>query len=101
MDIAQELARRLVKERPELKDRHYAILVSTEDGDEVGRAPYVFGCNFQSGLDDVCIATSTAVSDLAKFLTVQAVRRVCRPQQPGSLLLLLLNKSLAKLLGYR
>jgi hypothetical protein len=37
MDIAQELARRLVKERPELKDRHYAILVSTEDGDEVGR----------------------------------------------------------------
>ena len=23
MDIAQELARRLVKERPELKDRHY------------------------------------------------------------------------------
>jgi hypothetical protein len=38
MDIAQELARRLVKE-PELKDRHYAILVSTEDGDEVGRAP--------------------------------------------------------------
>jgi hypothetical protein len=39
MDIAQELARRLVKERPELKDRHYAILVSTEDGDEVGRAP--------------------------------------------------------------
>jgi hypothetical protein len=26
MDIAQELARRLVKERPELKDRHYAIL---------------------------------------------------------------------------
>jgi hypothetical protein len=62
---------------------------------------YVFGCNFQSGLDDICIATSTAISDLAKFLTVQAVRRVCRPQQPGSLLLLLLNKSLAKLLGYR
>ena len=39
MDIAQELARRLVKERPELKDRHYAILVSNEDGEEVGRAP--------------------------------------------------------------
>ena len=39
MDIAQELARRLVKERPELKDRHYAILVSNGDGEEVGRAP--------------------------------------------------------------
>jgi hypothetical protein len=30
------LAKRLVQERPELKNRHYAILVTNEDGDEMG-----------------------------------------------------------------
>ena len=39
MDIAEEIARRLVRERPELKNRHYSILVSNEDGDEVCRTP--------------------------------------------------------------
>jgi hypothetical protein len=39
MDIAKQIARRLLTERPELKDRHYAILVSNEDGEEVGRVP--------------------------------------------------------------
>jgi hypothetical protein len=33
------LAKRLVQERPELKNRHYAILVTNEDGDEIGRIP--------------------------------------------------------------
>jgi hypothetical protein len=39
MDIAEHIARRLCQERPELKDRHYAILVSDEDGQEVCRVP--------------------------------------------------------------
>jgi hypothetical protein len=39
MDVAEELARRLLKERPELKDRHYSILVSNEKGEEVCRVP--------------------------------------------------------------
>jgi hypothetical protein len=39
MDIAEHIARRLRQERPELKDRHYAILVSDEDGQEVCRVP--------------------------------------------------------------
>jgi hypothetical protein len=39
MDVAEEIARRLLTERPELKDRHYSILISNEDGEEVGRAP--------------------------------------------------------------
>jgi hypothetical protein len=34
MDIAEEIARRLLLERPELKNRQYSILVSNEDGEE-------------------------------------------------------------------
>jgi len=30
MDVAEEIARRLLTEHPELKDRHYSILVSNE-----------------------------------------------------------------------
>jgi hypothetical protein len=37
MDVAEELARRLVRERPEFKGRHYSILVTNQDGDEIGR----------------------------------------------------------------
>jgi hypothetical protein len=37
MDVAEGIARRLIQERPELKNRHFAILVSNEDGDEVCR----------------------------------------------------------------
>jgi hypothetical protein len=33
------LAKRLLQERPELKNRHYAILVTNEDGDEICRIP--------------------------------------------------------------
>ena len=39
MDVAEELARRLLKERPELKDRHYLIRVLNEKGEEVCRVP--------------------------------------------------------------
>jgi hypothetical protein len=39
VDIAEQIARRLLKERPELKDKHYSILVSNEDGEEVCRVP--------------------------------------------------------------
>jgi hypothetical protein len=38
-DIAEEIARRLLLERPELKNRQYSILVSNEDGEEVYRVP--------------------------------------------------------------
>lgn len=37
MDVAEGIARRLIQERPELKNRHFAILVSNEDGEEVCR----------------------------------------------------------------
>jgi len=39
MDVAEGIARRLLDERPELKNRHFAILVSNEDGDEICRIP--------------------------------------------------------------
>jgi hypothetical protein len=37
MDIGQQIARRLISERPELKNRHFSILISNEDGEEVCR----------------------------------------------------------------
>jgi hypothetical protein len=40
MDSADELARRILDERPELKSRHYAILVTNQDGDEICRLPF-------------------------------------------------------------
>ena len=39
MDVAEEIARRLARERPELKNKHFSVLVSNEEGQEVGRAP--------------------------------------------------------------
>jgi hypothetical protein len=39
MDEAEEISRRLLRERPELKNRHYSILVSNENGEEVCRVP--------------------------------------------------------------
>jgi hypothetical protein len=39
MDSADEMARRILDERPSLKDRHYAIVVTNEDGEEVCRLP--------------------------------------------------------------
>jgi hypothetical protein len=39
MDSADRIARRLLGERPDLKNRHYSILVTNEDGDEICRLP--------------------------------------------------------------
>jgi len=39
LDIAEQIARRLRVQRPELAGQQYAILVTNEDGEEVGRAP--------------------------------------------------------------
>jgi hypothetical protein len=39
MDSADELARRLLEERPDLRNRHYAVLVTNDDGDEICRVP--------------------------------------------------------------
>ncbi len=39
MDSADMIARRILQERPELKDRHYFIVVTDEDGEEVVRLP--------------------------------------------------------------
>jgi len=39
MDTADGIVRRLLSERPELKNQHFAIRVSNEDGDEICRVP--------------------------------------------------------------
>ncbi len=39
LDGAEEIARKLLRDRPDLKNRHYAILVTNEDGEEIGRVP--------------------------------------------------------------
>jgi hypothetical protein len=39
LDVAEVIARRLSKERPELRGRHFAILVTNQDGEEIGRVP--------------------------------------------------------------
>jgi hypothetical protein len=39
MDAAGLLAKRLLQERPELKNRAFAILVTNEDGEEICRIP--------------------------------------------------------------
>jgi hypothetical protein len=39
MDSADAIARRLLGERPELKNRHCSILVTNEQGDEICRLP--------------------------------------------------------------
>ncbi|WP_375411620.1 DUF6894 family protein [uncultured Bradyrhizobium sp.] len=36
---ADLLAKRLIQERPELRNRGFAILVTDEDGEQVGRFP--------------------------------------------------------------
>jgi uncharacterized protein DUF6894 len=39
MDSADEIARRLLGDQPDLKKRHYAILVTNQNGDEICRLP--------------------------------------------------------------
>jgi hypothetical protein len=37
--VAREIAARLRKERPQLKNRNFAILVTNQDGERIFRAP--------------------------------------------------------------
>ncbi|MFB6452785.1 DUF6894 family protein [Bradyrhizobium tunisiense] len=39
LDVAEEIARRLSQERPELRGRHFAILVTNQDREVIGRVP--------------------------------------------------------------
>jgi hypothetical protein len=39
MNSADMIARRLLERLPQLKNRHYAVLVTNEEGDEVCRLP--------------------------------------------------------------
>ena len=39
MDSADTISRRLLARLPHLKNRHYAILVTNEEGDEICRLP--------------------------------------------------------------
>jgi hypothetical protein len=39
MDCADLLARRVLTERPEVRNHHFAILVCNEDGEEICRLP--------------------------------------------------------------
>lgn len=39
LDVAEEIARRLLKDRPELAGRHFSIRVTDQNGEEVGRVP--------------------------------------------------------------
>jgi hypothetical protein len=39
MDSADTIARRLLGEHPEMKNRHFSILVTNEEGEEVCRLP--------------------------------------------------------------
>ncbi len=39
MNSADTIARRLIERLPHLKSRHYSILVTNEEGDEVCRLP--------------------------------------------------------------
>lgn len=39
MDSADQVARGLLERMPQLKNKHYAVLVTNEDGDEVCRLP--------------------------------------------------------------
>jgi hypothetical protein len=39
MDSADALARRLLDEYPDLRNQHYAVLVTNDDGDEICRVP--------------------------------------------------------------
>jgi len=39
MDTADLIARRVLREQPEAKNHHYAILVTDEEGEEICRFP--------------------------------------------------------------
>jgi hypothetical protein len=37
LDVAEEIAKRLLAERPELRNRHFSILVTNQEGEEIGK----------------------------------------------------------------
>ncbi|WP_246208196.1 DUF6894 family protein [Bradyrhizobium rifense] len=39
LDVAEEIARRLLAERPQLRNRHFSILVTNQEGEEIGKVP--------------------------------------------------------------
>jgi len=39
MDSADTIARRILNKRPELRNRHFAILITNENGNEICRLP--------------------------------------------------------------
>ena len=39
IDSADRIARRLIERLPQLKNNHYAVLVTNEDGNEICRLP--------------------------------------------------------------
>ncbi|GLH75612.1 hypothetical protein SSBR45G_05200 [Bradyrhizobium sp. SSBR45G] len=39
MDSADVIARQLIRDHPELRHQHYAVLVTNEAGDEICRVP--------------------------------------------------------------
>ena len=39
MEVAETIAARLRREQPQLRNRHFTILVSSQDGEEVGQVP--------------------------------------------------------------
>jgi hypothetical protein len=39
LDVAEEIAKRLLAERPELRNRHFSILVTNQQGEEIGKVP--------------------------------------------------------------
>ena len=39
MDSADEIARQILDEHPDFRNRHYSILVTNEDGEEICRLP--------------------------------------------------------------
>ncbi|WP_027519459.1 hypothetical protein [Bradyrhizobium sp. WSM1417] len=39
LDVAEEIAKRLLAERPELKNRQFSILVTNHEGEEIGKVP--------------------------------------------------------------
>lgn len=39
LDVAEEIAKRLLAVRPELRNRHFSILVTNQEGEEIGKVP--------------------------------------------------------------
>jgi uncharacterized protein DUF6894 len=42
LEVAEQIARRLSVKCPELRGRHFSILITNQDGDAIGRVPLDF-----------------------------------------------------------